>query len=164
MPIPPSIRGLLPSLSIVDDKEAIIELADLKALLPSLGLVIRGKDTAVDGTLRMSLDDLRKILRVALASVDIEESWYFSRVPELRADIRRGKFTSAFEHYYTHGYLEGRLPEEPKVDEPFYLRENRDVAKAVAEGKFKNALEHFVQDGYAEGRRPTLADTQVRRR
>ena len=152
MGIPTALKKLVPSFQVLANGTVTISFADLKALFPSL--VIPGTNPGVEANLKMSLADLRKILPVLLTNVHVDESWYFAQVPGLRSDIAQGKFKSAAEHYYQHGYLEGRLPEKPIVDEKLYLKENEDVAEAVKTGKFKSGYEHFVADGYREGRRP----------
>ena len=105
-------------------------------------------------TLKISLNDLRKIFVVLLSNIHVDERWYLEQVPGLREDIAKGNFRSPAEHYYLHGYLEGRLPERPVVDERVYLKENKDVAEAIKTGKFKSGFDHFVTNCYREGRRP----------
>ena len=43
----------------------------------------------------------------------------------------------AAEHYYIHGYLEGRPPVKPTIDEEYYLTAYPDTARAVKAGEFK---------------------------
>jgi hypothetical protein len=147
MPIPRSLKSLLPSFRVEGNETATISVADLKTLLPSLNIG--------DGTISLSVGDLRRILKFALDGVKLDEKWYLGQVPELRRDIARGKFKSAFEHYCMHGYLEGRLPECPTVDEYYYLQTYQDVADGIKMGRVKNAVDHYVQSGYIEGRRPS---------
>jgi hypothetical protein len=130
-----------------------VNATDLKKLLPSLEMISPRK-FPLEGQVQMSRQDVARILSVALASVNIDEPWYLTQVPDLRRDIQRGKFRSVADHYYIHGYLEGRLPEKPTVNEKFYLEENEDVAAGVKAGKFKTGFEHFVKNGYVEGRSP----------
>ena len=129
MAAPRTIRKFLPSLTVEGDETATVEIADIKALLPSLKIH--------DSTISMSLVDLRLLLKAALAGVHVEEKWYLQQVPELRRDISQGKFSSAAEHYKVHGYLEGRLPERPTVDEQYYLKAYPDVATAIRTGRVK---------------------------
>jgi hypothetical protein len=76
-------------------------------------------------------------------------------VDGLAEAIRKGKFSSAAEHYHAHGYLEGRVPEKPEIDEKYYLQTYPDVAAAVKSGMVKNGLEHYLRNGYVEGRSTT---------
>jgi hypothetical protein len=153
MSTPPSLKTLVPSLKR-NTESATLNLADLKALLPSIELSIEGHDVPSTCAVKLSLADLRKILTVGLSSIPVDEAWYLGHVPGLRQDIQKGKFESPTEHYVVHGYLEGRLPERPTVDEKFYLHQYPDIAAAVKSGTIKSGFDHFVKDGYAEGRIP----------
>jgi hypothetical protein len=160
---PPPLKKIVPSLQIKDGETATFSLADLKAQLPSLSIEIPSGKDPIDGTMKLSIGDLRKILRVALAGVKVDEKWYLTQVPLLAEDIRKRKFSSAAEHYYAHGYMEGRVPEKPQIDEKYYLQTNADVAAAVKSGKVKGALEHYLQNGYAEGRNLTPPEKETQR-
>jgi hypothetical protein len=154
MPIPPSLKKIVPSLKIQDGKSATLSLTDLKAILPSLEIDVQGSRLPSGVFIKIDIDDLRKIVRVALSNVEVDEAWYLGQVPGLRQDIQKGKFDSPAEHYLMHGYLEGQLPKRPVVDEQFYLQQYPDVAAAIKSGQSRGAFEHFVRDGYKEGRRP----------
>jgi hypothetical protein len=152
--LPPSPKQLLPSLRIANDEMVIVALDDLRKSLPSLRL--KGDEREIGGNVEVTLSqaDFRRVLSIALSGVQFDEKWYLTQVPELRDDLKRGAFRSAAEHYYFHGYLEGRFPHKPKVDEKYYLETYPDIARAVQSGQVKSAYEHFVTDGYAEGRKP----------
>ncbi len=120
--------------------------------------MIGGNKLILDGEVKLSISDVSKILRIALAQVQIDETWYLGEVPDLRRDIQKGSFKSVADHYLTHGYLEGRLPERPTVDEKFYLQNNPDVAAGIKAGQVKSGYDHFVKNGYAEGRAAVPAD------
>lgn len=152
MPIPPSLKKIVPSLKIQDGKSATLSLTDLKAILPSLEIDVQGSRLPSGVFIKIDIEDLRKIFRVALSNVEVDEAWYLGQVPGLRQDIQNGKFKSPAEHYLMHGYLEGRLPERPLVDETFYLEQYPDIEAAVKSGTVKSGFDHFVKDGYLEGR------------
>jgi hypothetical protein len=155
MAIPPCIKTLLPSLKIVDagsDSIAVVNVLDIKNLLPSIEIILDGDREPIEAQFEMSLEDLRKVLRLGLSGIYVDESWYVTQVSGLRQDIQRGKFASIAEHYYVHGYIEGKLPERPIVDEGYYLISYPDVAAAIKAGRHRSAFDHFVSDGYAEGR------------
>ena len=158
MLIPPSLKRLVPSLMLNEGETAALTLDDLRTILPSVAIEVAGTPVPGNAMLTISIDDLRKICRVALANVEVDEAWYMSHVDGLRGDVQNGKFESATEHYLVHGYIEGRLPGRPRVDERFYLSRNPDVAAAIKAGRVKSAFDHFVQDGYAEGRWATADD------
>ena len=64
MAIPPSINSILPSLTITErgtGTRAVLSLADLKKLVPSLEIVPVGDEAPLNGKLELSMDDLRKI-------------------------------------------------------------------------------------------------------
>ena len=152
MSIPPSLKKIAPSLKIKDGETATLSLTDLKAVLPSIEIDIQGSQAPSGTTIKISVEDLRKIFRIALSNVTVDEAWYLGQVSGLRQDIQNGKFKSPAEHYVMHGYLEGRLPERPIVDEKFYLEQYPDIAAAVKSGTLKSGFDHFVKDGYVEGR------------
>ena len=114
MSIPPSLKKLLPSFKIKDGQTVTLSLTDLKTMLPSIEIDLQGSQVPLSATLKLSLEDLRKIFRMVLANVAVDEAWYLSQVSGLRQDIQNGKFESPAEHYLMHGYLEGRLPERPR--------------------------------------------------
>jgi len=156
MSVPPSVKSLLPSLK-TDEIRGIARLAvaDLRRQFPSLNFDQAGRDVTDGLNVTLSMNDLRKLLRIALTGVEIDERWYIQQVPGLEESIRRGQFASAAEHYLVCGYLEGRLPQKPKVDEDYYFRTYPDVANALKAGKLRSAYEHFLAAGYAEGRQAT---------
>jgi hypothetical protein len=154
MPIPPSPKKLFPSFEIRKNGTVTVSLSDLQKLFPSLQITPDKK------TVELSIEDVRKLLGVALSGVKIDESWYLSLVPELRRDLQKGHFKTLLDHYILHGYLEGRLPERPIVNERFYLQQNPDIAAAIRAGRIKSGFDHFVRDGYLEGR-TSSPDTEI---
>ena len=154
MGLPPNVKSTLPSLQVEDDRIATLAISDIKRHLPSFR-ISSGREEVVDGaTITLSIEDLRKLLRIALAGVDVDEKWYLAQVPELGKAIEAGAFRSPAEHYRVHGYLEGRLPKKPTVDEEYYRQTYPDVAQAIETGKLETAYEHYIRCGYAEGRSP----------
>jgi hypothetical protein len=88
------------------------------------------------------------------AGTVVDEEWYLTQYPDVRAGIRPGGFRSAYQHFLEFGYREGRVPRNPGVDEAWYLAAYPDVADAIRSGRFKSAYDHFMQNGYGEGRKP----------
>lgn len=160
MRLPPSVRLILPSLQILEDRAATLAIADIKEHLPSLRIRSDSREVMDAKSITISLDDLRKLLPIALASVEVDEKWYVAQVPGLGEALKNGAFASASEHYCLHGYLEGRPPRKPTVDEDYYLKNYPDVAQAVNSGKERSAHEHYVTSGYAEGRNPVPPSTE----
>ena len=154
MDLPPNVKSILPSLKVEDDRIATLAIADVKRQLPSLQ-ISSGREGVADGAITLSIEDLRKLLRIALAGVEVDEKWYLTQVAALGKAIEDGAFGSPSEHYRVHGYLEGRLPKKPTVDEEYYLQTYPDVAQAIRSGKLKSAYEHYIGCGNAEGRNPT---------
>src|SRR5262249_48646484 len=115
MALPTPIKRIVPSLQISSDQKVTINIADLKAQIRSLAITVDG--VPFEGSLEISLADLRKVLSAALAGIHVDEDWYISKVTGLGDDIAKGNFKSASEHYQLHGYLEGLLPEKPLFDE-----------------------------------------------
>lgn len=89
------------------------------------------------------------------ANIAVDEEWYLSEYPDVRAAVQAGQFKSAADHYRNNGFKEKRLPAKPKVDEDYYLRSNADVANAVRSGQFKSGYEHYIKFGHLEGRKPS---------
>ncbi len=117
--------------------------------MPSL--VIEG-GYAPNAIVTCTLTDLRALLQLALADVEVDEAWYLEQYPDVAKGVADGSSVSATEHYRNCGYFEGRLPSEPTVDEEWYRATNADVASGIRQGKYRNAAEHFIKSGYIEGR------------
>ena len=120
----------------------------MQALLPSLELNASGYST-------LKTYELEELLAGYLSAVAVDEAWYLSQYP----DIKKAQETGALgmtpaEHYRRRGYLEGRLPSLPEVDEKAYRARYPDVAKDIAAGTWPNALAHFINSGYQEARDP----------
>ena len=122
----------------------------IKRLMPSLDIA----GGTPESTATCSLDDLRRLLALALAEVNVDEVWYLAQYPDVREGVESGRSGSATDHFLNSGYLEGRLPEDPAVDEEWYKAANADVAAAIRQGKYRNAKAHYIESGYAEGRQP----------
>jgi hypothetical protein len=95
-----------------------------------------------------TVSDVRKFVR----SVDVDETYYLSQYPDVRAAIAEGVFSSAVEHYRANGYCEGRLPAEPELDAGWYLERYPDIAAEHGNGALPDLVAHFVHYGYREGR------------
>lgn len=69
--------------------------------------------------------------------------------------VRRGDYSSGFDHYLKYGILEGRFPGFHGFDHIKYLARNPDVADSLKSkgGDMRaGARDHFRRSGYAEGR------------
>ena len=99
-------------------------------------------------------DQMKKLIRLMLAPVRVDETWYCGKYPDVAQAITNGVFTSATRHFVDHGYFEGRQPGWMDVDENWYLRAYPDVADLVDGGEIASAAEHFNLHGYHEGRLP----------
>jgi hypothetical protein len=113
----------------------------------------RGK-TRVD----MTYEDMQKLIRTLLISVEVDEAFYLERNQDVADGIRAGNIRSAREHFVDHGYFEGRLPYRIEVDEEWYLQTHQDVAETVRQGQYESGQAHFDGPGYPEGREPFAAD------
>jgi hypothetical protein len=83
------------------------------------------------------------------------EKDYLACHPDVAAAVRRGDFSSGFDHYRKNGLTEGRFPGFDGFDHVKYLERNPDVAtslKSTNEDTSAGAREHFKRSGYAEGR------------
>jgi hypothetical protein len=117
---------------------------------------IRQRVTASgDAEIIVPVDLFGELIRLLLASVEVDAQWYATEYPDIAEAIAAGRVTSARDHFIHSGYFENRLPYAIKVDEEFYLRTNQDVAKAIADGMPISPTEHFLKRGYLEGRLPS---------
>ncbi len=105
-----------------------------------------------DGKVECRLDDLRRLLFLAMHATPVDEDWYRRAYPDVIEAIESGQVASATEHYRRSGYLEGRFPFEPTVDETWYLQRYPDVKAALRAGR--SPMDHFIASGYSEGRQP----------
>ena len=89
-----------------------------------------------------------------IAEIDLDESWYLKRHPDVEAAIEKGLVSSAQQHYCESGYFEHRMPYQINVDEKWYIGQYEDVQTAIAKQHFTSAQEHFESIGFKEGRHP----------
>lgn len=84
------------------------------------------------------------------------ESYYLANNADVAEAVKAGYFSSGWEHYVHHGWLENRSFSAPTgygaFNEDYYLANNPDVAFAVQEGYFATGWQHYVIHGQAEGR------------
>ncbi|HKN00457.1 MAG TPA: hypothetical protein VJX23_08060 [Candidatus Binataceae bacterium] len=100
-------------------------------------------------------EQLFAIVKLLLASVPVDETWYRKQYPDVGAAIEAGRYESAQRHFIEHGYFEERKPSRLSVDEAWYLAANDDVREGLEEGDIESGEEHFNLYGYNEGRLPT---------
>lgn len=86
-------------------------------------------------------------------SIYFDPFWYVERHPGAKAEIARGRYTSAIHHY-----LNNKTPEHfdpaPQFSESFYRRRHPDIAAAIENGFYRSAYQQFVQYGAFELRQP----------
>ena len=63
-----------------------------KMLLPSLRIKSGNQGLSDAMTITVSLRDLQKLLRIALAGVEVDEKWYATQVPGLVEALKKGHF------------------------------------------------------------------------
>ena len=68
--------------------------------------------TNVEGELMVSCsyENLIQMLRQMIIGVEVDESWYLQRYPDIAEAIELGDIGSAQEHFDSNGFAEGRLP------------------------------------------------------
>jgi hypothetical protein len=98
--------------------------------------------------------ELIRLIKLFLASAEIDEEWYLRRYKDVGPAIAAGEMASARLHFINNGYFEGRLAFPLEVNEESYLTRYPDVADAIANGTAKSAHQHYVENGYREGRTP----------
>ena len=102
----------------------------------------------------MPYDSFLNIIRMILATVDVDEEWYLQQYEDIARAVRSGTVPSGRRHFIDDGYFEGRLPFPIRVDERWYLEQNPDVANDVRGGRVASGQVHFDTNGYREGRLP----------
>lgn len=107
-----------------------------------------------EGTVQLSVDLLKTLLRLALEQVTVDEQHYLQSNPDIVEAVSSGLFASARHHYIEFGFFEDRLPHMVEVDEDFYYKTNPDIATSVRAGVISSAQDHFEKYGYKEGRLP----------
>lgn len=112
--------------------------------------------STVKGELMVSCtyENLVQMLRQLIVGVQVDESWYLGRYPDIAGAIKEGVVHSAQLHFVHDGYFEGRMPFPIRVDERYYLAQNAGVAEFVRKGTLESGQQHFDENGYAEGRLP----------
>lgn len=104
---------------------------------------------------------VNNLVSTYFANWDFDEEWYFANNPDLAAAIPSDVFPTAYSHFVGIGYVEGRLPVKPVVDNSWYLATYPDVAAAIIKSTFDNASHHYLQNGYKEGRLPSAPEIDV---
>jgi hypothetical protein len=99
-------------------------------------------------------EDFRRIIKLFLRGVNVDEEWYRRTYPDIAQAICEGRYKSSKHHFVEEGYFEGRQPFELQVNEQWYLTAYEDVRDSIAKGDIPSAKAHFVSHGYMEGRLP----------
>jgi hypothetical protein len=116
---------------------------------PPIEVLVPSMEVMPDGRVVCQLEDLRNLVRMALTSTYVDESWYRKEYRDVAAAITNGSVLSAAEHYRRSGYLDGRVPFPPVVDAVWYLEQNIDIQQLHV-----RPAQHFIDSGYHEGRIP----------
>ena len=87
-------------------------------------------------------------------SIYFDPAWYIAHHPAARAEVLRGKYSSAIEHYLTNERPADFDP-VPQFSESFYRRRHVDIAAAIEAGFYRNAYQQFVLYGCFELRQPS---------
>ena len=125
--------------------------------IPPFSVIRKEATTAtVRGKLRVNMpyESFLSVIRLILATVDVDERWYLGHYDDIATAVRNGVIASGRHHFIEDGYFEGRLPFPIHVNERWYLEQNPDVAKDVKAGRVASGQAHFDADGYREGRLP----------
>ena len=110
----------------------------------------------VKGELMVSCpyENMVQLLRRMIVGVEVDETWYLERYPDIAEAINQGIVESARRHFVNDGYFEGRMPFPIYVDERYYLSQNAGIGEYVRKGMLESGQQHFDENGYAEGRLP----------
>jgi hypothetical protein len=129
------------------------------AYVPSFSLIqqsltVKTTDLESNGKITIPSVIFKEIMAEVLRRGFFDERWYLETYPDVYDAIKEGRIRSAFEHYSTTGYYEGRSPGPCEVDRNWYENHYVDVREAVKAGTIADSVEHFHQVGYSEGRAP----------
>jgi GT2 family glycosyltransferase/glycosyltransferase involved in cell wall biosynthesis len=86
-------------------------------------------------------------------SIYFDPFWYVEHHPRAKAEISRGRYTSAI-HHYLNSDIPQDLDPVPQFSEAFYRRRYPDIAAAIGDGLYRSAYQQFVQHGAFELRQP----------
>ena len=122
-----------------------------KLLLSSLSSGTKGDCVTIPASL------LGHLLRLALASAELDEVAYLQKNPDVAAAVRSGDMTDGKQHFVTAGYFEGRSGVGLDVSEAWYVKSNPDVARAIVLGEWTSGEAHYNDQGLLEWRAPNKA-------
>jgi hypothetical protein len=100
----------------------------------------------------MSVADLRKLVRLVLHDIEVDEDWYLENYTDVSQAVDEGHVRDATEHFVNSGYYEGRFPCKPIIDRSFYLELYDDIREAADSGALEDVESHFLGMGYQEAR------------
>lgn len=132
-----------------------MHLVPFKLLCRELGIGDLAGDSDHLVTIPQSL--FRLLLQAILETRKIDDASYRRANPDVSAAIQAGRVPSAFLHYTTSGYFEGRSGAEASFDEAWYLARYPDVQDAVASQAYTSGREHYEAEGALEWRSPNAA-------
>jgi SAM-dependent methyltransferase len=99
--------------------------------------------------------EIRSLLESHARRLAFDENFYLRAYGDVAVAMQKGQITSAFLHFCSSGYAEGRLPVDPEVDPIWYLETYPDVLHAIEAGQVDSVDDHFRKSGYREGRAPS---------
>lgn len=109
-------------------------------------------------------DEIGSLLESYARRWPFDEKFYLRTYGDVVVALQRGQIASAFHHFCSSGYAEGRLPVDPEVDPIWYLETYPDVSEAIERGLVESADHHFRKDGYREGRYPSRLASLAKRK
>ncbi len=83
---------------------------------------------------------------------NFNEQAYLEVNPDVRENVQRKQFASAWDHFSRCGYLEGRLRSPHHFNEASYLSLQFDVRDAVQKGEISSGFAHYIGSGIYEKR------------
>jgi hypothetical protein len=112
----------------------------------------------LDGTTRIGVPAaaLKLLLMQMAALMPFDADFYRARNPDLAPLSDAG----LHQHFFTHGWFEGRAGAPVPLDEAHYLAASPQARAALADGRVASAAEHFLAVGAAEGIAPNKAMEQ----
>ena len=102
---------------------------------------------------RVKGDKVIDAIQLLLRSVSFDENFYIETYPDIKSGLESEIVISPHDHFCTHGYFEGRLPNLTGFNPTEYISANSDLSIALGDEPSENTLvKHYVMCGFKEGR------------
>jgi hypothetical protein len=124
-------------------------------ILKAIG--VAPQEIKANGEITVPTSLFKFLLQRELEQLAFNEAEYVAANPDVAEAVKKGKISSAQEHFVTTGYFECRPGAFLEVNEAWYKKKYPDVANAIKIGRVASASEHYRQAGVMEFRAPSAS-------